>query len=464
VNWEHKLLNDVPRDWLTQVLECLPTRQLFQLKRMNKEWKRMCEYLIKYRKTVELNHVKGNSSGLAADSHVIHCSDLPDKHKDLMYNSLKEMLFVKHIHVWSQTEANSRNDIELIRPNAETLRVIHLVSGRMPADQTVTYGKLKKLSCESFDASFAGQMFPKLQDLTVNAMIRNVSPASLMLNLTKFTSYAGKPDADISRFVVMHSASLVTLRCYSILSDEEVEFKKLTDLSIELLPVKNVIFPVLEKVEIRRCTSSSLSSLSRLPLVRLKEFILGMRDVYEQKDGIAVCSLVSQMVNLTHLKLTDLYVNANSGPKFPDLFANMNKLESVTITRFGFVKYIRVDSNAGQLYQKWLSSLFQNNPLLSDVHMDIPVSTKTLILCSNLTNLQSAKFPGYGFTITGAMALLKGSSRNVMRETWLKVLSGVIAQVEQEIEAMELGRGVTFCRKHEMGDDMTKGELKFWLP
>jgi hypothetical protein len=153
-----------------------------------------------------------------------------------------------------------------------------------------------------------------------------------------------------------------------------------------------------------------------------------------------------------------------SASEYPDIFAEMHKLESVSITSV-YCMDVEVESIAGKLLQKWLSSLFANNPQLNDVYLHFPVSDETLILCSNLTNLQTAKFSGHGYTITGIRALLRGSSRKVIREIRFKVDSGIITEVEQEIGTMESERGVTFNRNHEpMTSDLIYYDLKFRLP
>jgi hypothetical protein len=142
----------------------------------------------------------------------------------------------------------------------------------------------------------------------------------------------------------------------------------------------------------------------------------------------------------------------------------MHKLRSVTITR----KNYGYPANPSALFQKWFSSLVNNNPLLCEVHMDIAVSDENLILCSKLSNLQKVGFCEQGFTFpAGVKALLTGSSRNSIREIELIVDSENIIHVEQEIKAMESERNVCFKRKqkHLTGiSNLSLCSLKFWLP
>jgi hypothetical protein len=436
------------------------------MKRTNKEWKRVSEYLIKYRKTLKLNHIPGISRRLQADSFVIDCCYLFDDKVDAMYKSLSEMQFLEQIHIWSVSRVMDQRDSDIITRNAETLRVIVLDIAHMPADLTVTYPKLKKIFCNGFDASNAGQRFPKLQELSIGyGEVTNVSdPGSRMPNLKKFTSQRGYPDTVTGQFVMMHSAILVSMRCTSLyFVNQRIEFSKLTDLQTRHLPVVNVSFPVLEKLDAGFFTSNSLS---RLPLIQLKEFTVWLHQVTITSEATAVYNMVSQMQNLTHLTIYKLNMGVyeDSADLFPDLFANMHKLQSVTITRNGhFGDFSLIPSD---MLQKWLSSLIKNNAMLKQLHMDIAVSNATLILCSKLKNLQTAKFTGHGFSMTGVKALLTGSSRNIIREIELTVDSEDVDQVEQEIRAMEWERDIIF--KHAKNSVfrlsyLTLYRLRLWL-
>jgi hypothetical protein len=402
------------------------------------------------------------------------CSRFNASNAGQRFHKLQELRIMVSVMNVSDPESRMPNLKKIISPDhiivADTSRFVMIHSASLVSliiaeisDQCVSFPMLEKLICSRFDASNAGQRFPKLQLLRIFDHVMNESdPESRIPTLKKLICPEHISDANISRYMVIHSASLVSLNCRTIPSDQPIVFPKLTDLIVHDLPVLNVSFPVLENLSLSQVKSESLSGLS---LTQLKKFTANLIEPYNEAELKAAFTLVSQMVNLTHLSIhgRDMSEYEESAAEFPDLFANMHSLQSVEITRRGFIHPVKTPAH----FQTWFSSLVSHNLLLRDIKMDFAVTDENLILCSKLTNLQTVEFNKQGLTITGAVALLRGAWRNVMGEIQVSVDSGEDHEIEQEIGYIESEREVTFHREKAecfFWRYPTLVELKFWLP
>jgi hypothetical protein len=454
-NMRTHLLRDMPRDWLIQVMDCLPTKCLFQLMRTCKQWEAVSRYIIKYRKVLILEwpEDKENMSlfvvGYGRDGdRVYQHTETMEK----MLNSLKQMVNLQKLHVSDEFHITCEVLVdELITSNAGSLRDVKV--DQMPHDETLVYPFLKKHFCEIFDASNAGRVFPKMEDLTIRTELVFDGEKSAMPHLKHLCIYDERwfvfevgddePDDVLndSPFVMAHSASLVLLQCFKLRSDRPVVFPKLKKLIIVKLP-ENVTFPVMD--DLRVYSAAKPESFSHLPVLNMKKLKVRTDSDATRADEIEVCKSISQMMNLTELKL-ELRFGCKSGAEFPDLLSAMHQLVSVSI------QTIALKSGQKCLIQKWLLPLLQNNAGLQSLELrGIPLHNEDLVLCSQL-NLQHLHAYSERFTVTGVLTFLRGSSRNVIRELHRVVSptkkgSILVEQLDQEMTAIAKERGITFER------------------
>jgi hypothetical protein len=454
-----QLLRDLPRDWLIQVMDCLPTKCLFQLMRTCKQWEAVSRYIIKYRKVLIL---KGPSNKDDPNLFVVGYGRDEDSYYQQiqtmrkMMISLMQMVNLHKIRVPDVFKSACRSLVdELIALNAGSLRDVKVE--QMPHDETLVYPFLKKYDCENFDLSNAGQVFPKMEHLSIRFIDNDLSfngdktvmPHLKHLYLSDQESIDDWKNDDVfgyelddGPFVMAHSASLVSLQCIKLRSNELVSFPKLKKLIIAKLP-QNVTFPALEELRVYSATRPEL--FSHLPLMKMRELKVGFDFNVTRDDEIEVCKAVSQMVNLTDLKL-ELQFGYTPGAEFPDIFKDMHQLVSVSLQTDGEIA-------EDCMIRKWVQPLLHNNPHLEKVKLNgIPVTDDDLTLCSKLSNLQHLLVTCGGFSISGVRAFMWGSSRNVIRKLYLAYDDSVtdkkfIKQLDKEIKCLEKERGVIFKRK-----------------
>lgn len=451
---QRKLLCDLPTDWLIQVLDFLPTRQLFVLMRTNKEWNRVCKYIIKYRKTLIIDRycqirtlMRG---GPNPNLFVIEWRETDDVEK--MIKSLMQMINLEHLIVFKWGPYHCPQLYPLIAQNACTLRELDVFHS--PENQTLVFPKLKKLHCTRLDVSNAASMYPKLERLwTENGVIGLHPQKSLISSLTHlkygrddWEEFEGHgfnyEDPSFTTFVLMHASSLILLRCDNLTAEDQISFPKLTDLTIWKVPENNITFPAVEYVKVTTCKPS----ISRLPLEKIVQFKSVMSGQNTLSDEIEVCKSIAKMVSLkyTELKLELRFAYGNAAAaEYPDLFSNIHQLESVSL---------RAASHQKCLIQKWLPTLTQSNPELKTFELyGIPLTDEDLTLLSKLTKVETIHAFGRGFTIAGMREFLRGSSRNVIQTLMFaaggsKMDEKLIKQVDKEITAIEVETGVTFER------------------
>ena len=202
--------------------------------------------------------------------------------------------------------------------------------------------------------------------------------------------------------VVFHN--LRDLECSLMDADEAAACPRLEKLSTRI-PVK-----VLQKLPAETLTSLRIISLA---------FGSGSHEAIEQ--------LVSALSRLTRLKSlilvnglrsflprqwTDLHDRA-----FSRLFTNMKELEEVGIA-FTLLYRVNVDSA--------IETLVHNCPSVRSIRMEDAVMTDASFRSlSRLTGLQhldiGSSRKGNGITTAGILSLLRGGSRNVLRDLKLKV-------------------------------------------
>jgi hypothetical protein len=256
---------------------------------------------------------------------------------------------------------------------------------------------------------------------------------------------------EVREFLKQHAA---TLESVTIANEREVPFclfpnlfPNLKKITTNILPQYDVTknMPSLESVIMLSHYIKEQDLVSEFPLCRITEY--GTSVLMDGKVHQKIL-LISQMTGLSVLSLDMRFRGDGSCNQVPDLFANMHKLERVSISC----------SDRGEPLifpeaKSWPSSLFANNPHLREVILiGIPVTDDDLLLCSELVNLSKMQMrcdQDAGFTITGIRSLLRGASRSKIAYFSLTAGEDVVMKADWEFDKIAKERGIKFSSSKE---------------
>ena len=254
--------------------------------------------------------------------------------------------------------------------------------------------------------------------------------------------------AVVNDVVLRNAATLMNLHMSSMQlpfdPDHTVMFRNLRDLDCGsfLDPDRAAACPRLVKLK----THTSVKVLQKLPAEALTSlqitFLKLETKSHEEIEQLAVAlSLFTLLESLsledglryfpTH-RWNDLHDGA-----FSKFFINMKKLEEVDI-RFPFFEQVNVDAA--------IETLVNNSPAVRSITMhNTRMTDAGLRPLSRLTGLQHLSFRCYrrkcDITTEGILLLLRGGSRNVLRDLKLSMVPPDFEQIRAEVQLMQQETG-----------------------
>lgn len=441
----------LPIEWLVQVIQWQPTQFIFTIMSVNREWECACRYVIKHRQTVRVVHSDcPGKMGKPPDAFTIVIKNRDvEKVKQMLY-SLKQMSKLTKIHEEcpSPRHDNPREYLldELMIKHAAVLREItghHLVDN---TEKKLMYLRLRRLTCNAFDAPPATRLCPRLEYLKITDWLIPGEAYQPLPSLATFryTGMQGYPH--VNQFIAMNAASLESIECHHI--PAACLFPKLKELRVYCLPDDEHHVPALESL-----TLTSLPVYGRnFPLCKVSRLDI---IVDLMRTGIMSLKEIPQIVNLTHIRIVFHDIAIRAGHSLPDPFSEVLNLVEVDISlRDGLP-----DDKQQTLPQAktWASSLFQHNLQIRSMKLHtIPVSDEDLSLCSGLTQLSKFHL-GYnmeqGYSIAGVQNLLRNVCHGI-HEFSLIADEDTMVAIDAEFDAIEGLRGIKYTRTRKVTNDI----------
>ena len=358
--YESKMrMDDMPVDWIEQVLSFLPITDVYKCRSVCKAWYVAADRVLSDWETIVivikdpkgLRAIAGKERPVRADKNRIFLKDAKRIKRLTQLVRLKE-IFVPDCHFRSKLHAVVD---DIVLRNAATLTLLHMRSEQMPLDpkRPVVFHNLRDLECSLMNTDHAAAC-PRLVKLRTSILVKG-----------------------------LHKLPAETLTCLHIDdlfldtgSPEEIEqviaaFARFTRL-------KSLVF-----VEVFRCFAG---------------------------------------------QWTELHDQA-----FSKLFTNMKELEEVEIT-FPEGSAVNVDSA--------IETLVHNNPSVRSITMhNARMTDAGLRSLSRLTGLQHLDIESLkrrsNITTEGILSLLRGGSRNGLRDVKLSISDIFFSEIRAEVQLMQ---------------------------
>jgi hypothetical protein len=426
---------------LVQIMYWLPTRFIFTIMCVSREWEIACRNVIRDRQSLQLSSSYERSSEYSTFSVTVFYKWEKERIMQMM-SSLLQMKNLTHIREnFGHTRGGVPKDLlsKVYSQNASTLKDVKCA--QLPDDGKVTFSNLKKLECGTFDASSAARLCPRLEDLNIQSCFKSGPHIDAPLAfLKKVDINSTNVPNGFSEFLAKHAATLEDVRCNHLLARS---YPKLRGLCTTMPPHGRAFsLPSLRSLGIwgsglgSRCYAIGVPDQLLQQLTKLS-IELTVADYFDEIERIA------NMRNLTDLWL-QIVMGTNSG-MLPDLFAKLYNLEKVMI----LVYNSNENKAAGiQPAKHWASSLFSNCLNLREIELPgVPISDDDLLLASKLTKLSKITLGNnvtHGFTINGIMSLLRGASRDKITAFTIQAEEEFMLQVDAEFEKIGDERSIKF--------------------
>ena len=230
-------MSRLPIEWLEQVLDFLPTRRLFVVMSVNREWNAAAKYIVKNRKCLilfrSIQH-RMYEGTLDYDSFGIKVRD------NMMQQVMRSLMLMQGLEKLIVFEVDMNLVKELILENAACLKILS-IGGPLPTRASVTFSGLLYLQCKQLDADGAAAC-PKLQTLVIGVMdVEGAEfvtlPDVLMPSVTKLVViYPEFRDSEITAFVVRNASTICFMHVPELPAKESgppLRFDRLTNLKCD---------------------------------------------------------------------------------------------------------------------------------------------------------------------------------------------------------------------------------------
>ena len=472
-------INELPDDWFADILDLVAISDVIADMRVSKRWTAACRYIIRTRQSVIIGNDdwyeeiacemrdwewhRNRPSGELDNIAVATESLVP-----LMMKSLIQMENITRLCVCG---VSPENISPFIRKFAQQLTMLEVDIAISDVGSDV-FPHLKHLKCRNFDAKSAAAL-PKLAELIIYGQKADEGlPDMLLPSLQKLMTVGCPANEQNKRFIIANRMNLEFLSADYFKLDEDES----TDNNLKS-------FPAIRHLSLREIASVAL--LRSLPAAQLLgldvrvsiEFDFEDEDEHEHGNGGGeegdefrqwcektrtasirfeelqpYTRVIGEMSNLKELAIMCHFEHrrdrADPGLELTSMFAGLHQLEKVSISLYHMGTCLKAD--------KIMDSLVQPNPNLRDVSFrGIEFSPAAYASLAQLHHL-SIIFLGMDYCsnladvipTASVLALLRGSSRNVIRE--LTVLKKELDddEVTREAELMAQERKTTFG-KHE---------------
>ena len=465
-------VDDLPDEWFTQILDHVPIRDIFVLKRVSERWAAACRYIVRERESL----IVGN------DSWYRRCSDRMrgwDWHKNrptelnnitvpsasllpAMMSSLNQMNHISRLTI----SGISRKGTILLRKFSDQLTLLEVDFAIRVVGSKLVFPHLTHLRCSNFGAKTSAS-FPKLAELVIfgiqtHEKLPDIVLPSLKRLLVDFPHYQLMKDfihanASSLEFLSVGGYFLVLYEpVYEFIAHAGVHvvFDKMIELQCGSMPVDKVTaFPAIRRLSLRRGVTGAL--LHNLPADQMLSLHIELEEkAYEEEDqdiGLKACApVIAEMNNLKELDISLRFATAADQKMcaihaLSSMFDQLHQLQKVSIIS-NFAHSVQSRFNGDSV----MYSLVQENPNLRDIHFRgfyfTAAAFASLAQLHHMSHISLELYSGVDSDIKthAVLMLIRGCSRRVIRQlkVWGPDLD--VDQVTREVELVAQERGTTF--------------------
>ena len=459
-------MHDLPDEVFAPILDMCDIRQLFDCMSVSKRWQAGCGYVIRLRELLIIGHeewyVKKNDQMRGWNWHRERPSErldsIPLVDDPLMPVMLKSLNRMENLTRLCLAGISPVHAIPFIRQLADKLTMLSM-DLNIGEVGPILFPRLTQLHCRVSDAEMAwdSSTFPKLEELVIDEPGEDANLQDGKLSSLKRLRIIGDSEQSYMRdFIAANAMSLefLSVDFIELEFSPEVVFQALTELhsSHGIGGVMANAFPAIKSLDVNEGTSvallKSLPAAQMLSLsVRLVFPIVGIYDDEEEEED-KLEEWVAAIARMVNLKELNIIAECEYMQEIPDvsyalsfIFDRMHQLEKVSI-------YFSDDRNRGGNADTIMSSLVQQNANLSHIQFSGLIITaaahESMAQLHHLSHITLDMDRASEMTIDGVVTLLRGSSREVIREFKVSSTVGEVDRVTREIELMAQERGGSF--------------------
>ena len=458
-------IDDLPDEVFAKILNLVPIKQVVRCAVISKRWNAASAYVIRTRESLSIgsDFFKPPLMVRGVDAYQLYEDTMrewgwfrerPSRLMDgirpadmslvsAMMNSLNRMEELTRLHVAIRDAGPIDICISpFIRKFAEQLTMLE-VDFAVSMTGADSFPHLTRLRCRVFDAN-SSATFPKLAELIICGQKNGEKLPNMRMPCLKklmiIKSYTADDEEHVREFILANAENLTLLDVWkiSLQLHPAVVFPNL--IQLECFGVDGAgrrAFPALTHLTVERTVTAEF--LSSLPA----DQILSL-DV--DSDRQVVVSAVSKMKNLKSLMLAYMR-SGEADDALSIIFDNMHHLEKVGLVSF---------DHRSKQGDRMIATLANQNPMLSLVSFfQIDLTDADLTSLAQLQHLTDViiiqRDQKQKVTTAGVLTLLRGSSRNVIRNFSVRNAGVDDNQVSREISLMCEERGTTF-EKDKWGD------------